>query len=605
MQFHATANGAQITCDITPDRDLSAPVFCCSLMVPSVVVSGGDKISGLGGFIEVQLPDLTAGQTHRVVLRHEVEDFVASNRAWLALGPYLRAKGQTYALPPMPAGVPDVPDTAFEPYDGLRLVPQPRDWAPAGGVLHAQGFTADVELGAATGLADRCGLALTAAGGAPLSLEHAADLHGEAYQLTITPEGVVLRYGAEAGALYGAVTLMTLLRTHAGAIPCGTITDAPRFGWRGQHLDCARHFYDVETILRLLDLMALCKMNRFHWHFADDEAFRLQIACYPQLWQRTEYRGEGELLPGLFGGGIRSGGSYSKADVARVIAHARALNIEILPEIEVPAHALAMCMVFPQLRDHTENGSEQSVQGYTHNAINPAKRDMWTIINAIADEVAGLFPFAHLHLGCDELPAGTWLGSPAARALMAENGLETTDDLQGWTMDKIAARLAAAGIRPAAWEEAAKGANGGIGNNAILFSWTGQGAGVAAARAGYDVVMSPAQNIYLDMAHSADAADWGANWAAIVSLEDTINWDPVPADAPDIADRVIGVEGTFWSEFTTQDDQMEPMLAPRILGVAVKGWQADGTMDGPCLRALAGHYRAVFDAMGWARYRGA
>ena len=224
---------------------------------------------------------------------------------------------------------------------------------------------------------------------------------------------------------------------------------------------------------------------------------------------------------------------------------------------------------------------------------------------ALATEIANMFPFQYLHLGGDELPHETWSGSPAARKLMEAEQLATTDDLFGWTMEKLGAHTASLGRRPAAWEEAARGKNGGIGNGALLFSWTGQGPGIAAARAGYDVIMTPAQHAYLDMAHSEGQQDWGANWAAYISLEDTVNWDPVPDDAPDIAPRIKGIEGTFWSEFTTQDWEVEAMLAPRILGIAAKAWQPAGATSGPQIRSLAGHYRAVFDRTGWARNKAA
>lgn len=203
------------------------------------------------------------------------------------------------------------------------------------------------------------------------------------------------------------------------------------------------------------------------------------------------------------------------------------------------------------------------------------------------DEISALFPFNHLHLGCDELPPDTWMSSPRARALMAEHGLKTTQDLQGWTIAKLAAYAASKGQRPAAWEEAAQGANGGIGNNAILFSWTGQGAGIDAARAGYDVVMTPAQHVYLDMAHTDDPDDWGASWAAFVDLPDTITWDPVPD--PEITERIIGVQGAFWSEFTTEDSQMWPMLMPRMLGVSMMAWQTTQP-EVQALQALSNHY---------------
>jgi hexosaminidase len=175
--------------------------------------------------------------------------------------------------------------------------------------------------------------------------------------------------------------------------------------------------------------------------------------------------------------------------------------------------------------------------------------------------------------------------------------------VQGWMMAQLAAPLAARGIRPAAWEEAARGGQGGIGHDALLFSWSGQGPGISAARAGYDVVMCPAQNVYFDMAHTGDPDDWGAQWAAFVSLEETVNWRVIPEGAEDVAHKIVGVEGAYWSEFTTEDRQMEPMIAPRILGLAAKAWEVAEVTDGLALRALSGPYGAFFDAIGWVRHR--
>ena len=210
-----------------------------------------------------------------------------------------------------------------------------------------------------------------------------------------------------------------------------------------------------------------------------------------------------------------------------------------------------------------------------------------------------------LHLGCDEMPPGAWAGSPAVDRLKAAEGLVTQDDVQGWTMARLAAHLGAHGYRSAAWEEAAKGCQGGIGNGALLFSWTGQGPGIDAARMGHDVVMCPAQNTYLDMAHTSDPGDWGAAWAAFIALEDTVNWRPVPAGAEDVAHRIVGVQGCFWSEFTTSDAEIEPMLAPRILGIANKAWDRNDSVDGPALRRLAAAYGPLFDRISWTRHRGA
>lgn len=608
LTFDARLDGARIIARIGSDTDLPAPVWCLSLMAPGRVVAGGQMRRAVAGYCEVALPDLPAGTTHEVVLTHANPAFRPANRAWLPPGGYLRlADGTCHALPALPGGVAPAPERPAPAWDGLRLIPQPAGWAPAPGVLAARGFAAEgAALAAVDALSRRLGFGrFLDPAGAPLRLETDPALPPEGYRLTIAPDGVALAAADRAGTFNGAVTLLTLIRTHDGRLPCGTITDRPRFLWRGQHLDCARHFYRPDTILRLLDLMALLKLNRFHWHFADDEAFRLEVDRAPDLARKTAFRGEGCAVPGVFGGGIRAGGSYSRADVAAVLARAAELNIAVLPEIEVPAHAFALNAVIPGLRDADDTGAEISIQGYPRNVVNPALPATWDFLLPLAEEVAGLFPIGILHLGCDELPPGAWDGSPAVRALMAREGLAGRDDVQGWMMRRLAGHLAARGIRTAAWEEAAKGANGGIGTGALLFSWTGQGPGIAAARAGHDVVMCPAQHTYLDMAHSADPGDWGASWAAVIGLEDTVAWDPVPPEAPDIAPRVAGVQGCFWSEFTTDDRQMEAMIAPRILGIAVRAWEPAGVTGGPALRAIGAHYAPLFDTMGWDRHRGA
>jgi hexosaminidase len=153
--------------------------------------------------------------------------------------------------------------------------------------------------------------------------------------------------------------------------------------------------------------------------------------------------------------------------------------------------------------------------------------------------------------------------------------------------------------KSAARNEAVRGANGGIGNDAIIFSWTDQKVGIAATNAGYDVVMCSAQNVYLNMAHSVNQDDWGTTWASIISLEDTLDWNPVPSDDPGIANRIIGMQGIFCSEFTQHDSHLDGMLTPRALGKPTKSWETDQHSTGADLRPLAGHFRKVFEALGW------
>lgn len=607
LTFRTRIDGRHIACEIASDQPLAAPVLCFSLMAAAQVVSGGTMGRRVASYCEVALPDLVPGVIHTLVLAPVNPDFRPRNRAWLPMGSYLRVGRTCLPLPPgcdLGVRAVEAPVPPPLPAGRLPLIPQPTDWQPASGVLAFATLAPLPGIEGAADLAGRLGLApLTATGGLTLALAEDAALGAEGYRLTIAPTGLAVTVGGAAGLHHAAITLLTLRETCAGQLLCGVITDSPRFGWRGQHLDCARHFFAAPFILRLLDLMALLKMNRFHWHFADDEAFRLEVASQPNLWQRTAFRGEGELIPGVFGGGIRAGGSYSKADVAQVLARAKSLQIEVLPEIEVPAHSHAMIKAIPGLRDPGDNGEEVSIQGYLDNIVNPAMPATWDLLDPLAAEVASLFPLGILHLGADEAPPGAWNGSPAVAALKAREGLTNPDDVQGWMLARLAATLAEKGIRSAAWEEAAKGVQGGIGNNALLFSWTGQGAGVDAARRGHDVVMCPAQNAYFDLAHSNDPDDWGAAWAGHVPLEKTVDWDPVPKGAEDITPRIAGVEACFWGEFTTEDVQAEPMIAPRILGIATKGWEPAGTTDGTALAAFAGCYGPIFDRIGWQRNR--
>lgn len=602
--FEARIEDRSIVCAITPPVDLIAPIFCFSLMAPPVVTHGGTLLTHTGGYAEAQLPNLQAGQPHRIVLAYADPEFAPVNRAWLPLGAYLRVGNEVMELPALPAGVRVAQKDAPALPDGLRLVPPPQDWTPAQGTLQVDAFAyaenvhAPLLAGVET-LAERLGQpAFCGEDGVPLDLALDDTLSAEAYQLTITDQGITLQAGDAAGMHYGAISLLMLRATHGGDLPLGRITDAPRFEWRGHHLDCARHFFQMGTLTRFLDLMALLKFNRFHWHFSDDEAFRLEVDCYPQIWQQTAYRGEGELVPAVFGAGPRAGGSYSKADAQSLIDHAKALHIEILPEIEVPAHALGLARAIPEMRDPMDTGRETSVQGYQQNVVNPAMPKTWEVFEALALEVADMFPLGILHLGCDELPERTWESSPAIKILSQREGLPTRDDIQEYTMRRLAGLLESHGIRPAAWEEAVRGQNGGVAHDTLVFSWTGQGPGVAAAKAGYDVVMSPAQNIYLDMAHTDDPDDWGAAWAAFVDLKDTIDWQVIPD--PDIADRVKGIEGTFWSEFTTQDAELEPMIAPRILGVAMMGWSTEAAVAAVDLTGQAWAFGPVLDQMNWA-----
>ncbi|MEZ5769771.1 MAG: family 20 glycosylhydrolase [Paracoccaceae bacterium] len=372
------------------------------------------------------------------------------------------------------------------------------------------------------------------------------------------------------------------------------IADAPRFARRGEELDCARNFHSVETILRLLDLMALLKLNRFHWHFADDEAFRLEVEELPRALAQDRLPGRGEMFARLFAAAGRRLEGHSPCRRRRIVAHARHLNIEVMPEIEMPAHSFALTQVIHGLRDPADTSIEGSALGYTGNTVNPAMDKTWEVLPRLASEVASWFPFRHLHLGCDELSKSAWQRSPAIAALKRE-GLAGNDDVQGWMMARMkrisraqgAARGLAGSPQGAQWRHRPR-------CDPVRTARTGgRGGGRAGGLRRGDVC--PAHHAYLDMAHTGQRHDWGANGVGATGLERTVGWNPVPAGAEDIARRFIGVQGNFWSEFTTGEILLWPMLMPRLLGVAVTAWSPQDALDGPGLRALADSYRASME----------
>ncbi len=601
--WHLSLSGKRLIGQI-PDAPVGA-TLCFSMMAPVGLQGEGTILRAVGGYTE-----LLADFCQPFSIGFQDPAFEIFNIGWLPQGVYLRLKDGGCVEVETSFDTPkceDIPVAVLPERTALKLVPQPASWRPDGGVMQVDGgFSCGQNafpeaLHSASELADRMALGPLLGGAKQLDIRDDAALEPEGYELDITPEKATVWAAGSAGAFYGLVALINLKATYDGRIPTGKIVDSPRFGWRGQQLDCARHFYQPETLLKLLDLMALFKLNRFHWHFSDDEAFRLEVKSFPEIWQKTAMRGEGCVIPGVFGGGQGpTGGSYSLEFARDLVVRAAALQIEVLPEVEIPAHAYGLNQVFPALTDPTDNSLAPSVQGYIDNTMNPAAPFMWALTEALIAEISDIFPFKHIHLGCDERPPKAWLDSPLAQSFMAEHGLETTDDLQEWAISKAARFARDCGVQPCAWEEAAQGQGGGIQNDAILFSWTGQGPGLAAARAGYKVVMTPAQHLYFDHTHSKAFGESGARWAGVLPLESTVAWRPVPINEPELERNIIGVEGAFWSEFTHADVEMEPKLAPRILGLAEMAWrQKNNPANAESLKKMAKIYEPIFEKIGW------
>lgn len=425
-------------------------------------------------------------------------------------------------------------------------------------------------------------------------LEITADesLAPDGYSLSWQAGQVTLRHGAGQGLLHGLVTLAQALTSahmepQRYGVPLeGTVTDAPRHGWRGAHLDVSRQFYPLDQVLRYVDILAWHKMNRFHWHLTDDEGWRLEIKSYPALTESAAQTGMGHpVLPQLGPDMGGQGGYYTQAEARQVVRHASALGVEVMPEIDIPGHCACVLGALPALVDQEEPESYWSVQGFANNALNPAIEASYTFAEKVLAEVCEVFPFEIVHVGGDEVAEGAWMKSPKAQAMMRETGLKDTHELQAYFLRHIQEFLAGLGRKLGGWEEVAHG--GGVKpENTLLFAWTTVEKTAELAEAGYDVVSTPGQAYYLDMALSEAWYAPGASWAGFTPLATTYAFEANNGAAA-LQERLKGVQACVWSEHLTTMARKNHMIFPRLSAIAEAGWSAAEAKDFARFEALA------------------
>ncbi|WP_062011972.1 beta-N-acetylhexosaminidase [Aureimonas sp. AU4] len=392
-------------------------------------------------------------------------------------------------------------------------------------------------------------------------------------------ETITVRSGGPAGRQHALVSLAQMLRAARAdrerfRFPAsGRIEDEPRYGWRGCHLDVSRQFYPVADVLRLIDIMAWAKLDVLHWHLTDDEAWRLEIRAYPELTTTGVLRGPDEpLKPQLGNGAEPVGGFYSQDDVRRVVAHAAALHVEVVPEIDIPGHNAATLVALPDLTDGQEApDSYHSVQGYPNNALNPGIEATYPFLETVLDEMAELFPSPYVHVGGDEVADGAWLASPKAKEVMAREGFTGTFELQSWFLARVQRMLEARGKRLAGWNEVAHG--GGVDPaGTLLMAWEKPEVGIELAREGYDVVMTPGQAYYLDMVQDDAWQEPGASWAGTVPPAHTYGYE-AEGDLPEeLRDRLKGIQACIWSEHFLNRDYFNHLVFPRLYAIAESAW---------------------------------
>ncbi|MEU0247815.1 beta-N-acetylhexosaminidase [Streptomyces sp. NPDC006235] len=438
----------------------------------------------------------------------------------------------------------------------------------------------------------------------------------EAYRLTVGTDRVLIEGASPAGLFWGAQTFRQLLgpeafrrapvtRGREWEVPAVTIHDAPRFRWRGLMLDVARHFTPKEGVLRYLDLMAAHKLNVFHFHLTDDQGWRIQIERHPRLTEIGSWRARtktGHRASPLWEEKPH-GGYYTQDDIREIVAYAAERHITVVPEIDVPGHSQAAIAAYPELGNtdviDTTALSVWDTWGINPNVLAPTDNTL-RFYEGVFEEVLELFPSEFVHVGGDECPKEQWRRSATAQARIRELGLADEDELQSWFIGHFDAWLAARGRRLIGWDEILEG---GLAKGAAVSSWRGCAGGIAAARAGHDVVMCPEQQVYLD--HRQDPGpDEPVPIGWVRTLEDVYRFEPVPPElTPEEARHVLGTQANLWTEVMEDPARVDYQAFPRLAAFAEVAWSA---LPAPSERDFAGferrmaaHYRRL-DALGVA-----
>jgi hexosaminidase len=378
----------------------------------------------------------------------------------------------------------------------------------------------------------------------------------ESYVLAIATEGARLAAPSVQGIRYGLQTMRQILPDgRGGSLAAATVTDAPRYPWRGAMLDVGRHTFPVTDILRWIDLLERYKLNVFHWHLTEDQGWRIAIETYPKLTTVGGFRQEAD--------GTRYGGFFTKAEVRQVVAYAAARGITVVPEIEMPGHARAAIAAYPELSCTGAVLPVPATWGVFADVLCPTE-STFRFLEGVLTEVLDLFPSRYIHIGGDEVPKDRWRDCAECQAIIRRENLKDEHDLQRWFTARIAAWLAERGRVLIGWDEIM---DGGLPAGAMVQAWQGSDRIVAALTAGADVVASPSEWVYLNRP------------ANELPLARVLQFDPA-ANLPATAARgmLVGGEAPLWTEHVTSPANAELMLLPRLLGFAETMWRGPTTL---------------------------
>lgn len=431
----------------------------------------------------------------------------------------------------------------------------------------------------------------------------------EAYLLSVNAQAVTLNALHSAGMLHAVRTMLqllppevfgsTLATGQAWKIPRVTIRDEPMFAWRGLMLDVARHYFTADELRKIVDGLALHKMNRLHLHLTDDQGWRLEISRYPRLAEVGAWRSEigfglQPTASRTYGADGRYGGFYSRDDVRELVRYAAEQHITLVPEIEMPGHASAALAAYPDLGCPGSQHNTELGAGVFSGIFCAGNEDTFAFLETVLTEVMEMFPGNYIHVGGDEVPKRPWRDCPKCQARMRTEHLKDEEELQTWFINRIERFVSSKGRRMIGWSEILEPT---LSTNAIVMDWIGGGAQAAAN--GHDVIMSPVKYAYFDYYQSTNRVTEPRAIGSHVPLERVYAFEIIPADLPaDARRRILGGQANLWTEYIPNLPQAEYMIYPRLCAMAEALWSPPGRRNlGQFQKELTTHVKRL-DALG-------
>jgi hexosaminidase len=405
-------------------------------------------------------------------------------------------------------------------------------------------------------------------------------LHVEGYDLTIDKEGIRLAAGTRAGLFYGVQTLMQMLESHPVELPYVKITDYPRFAYRGLHLDVGRHMFPPDFIKKYIDLLAHHKMNRFHWHLTEDQGWRIEIKGYPKLQEIAAYRKETVVgrattatrknLKDTDFDGERYGGYYTQEEIRDIVKYAKDRHVTIVPEIELPGHALAALSAYPNLGCTGGPYEAATTWGIFDDVFCAGKEETFAFLEGVMDEVVELFPGEYIHIGGDEAPKTRWQKCPHCKKRIKDEGLNDAHELQSYFIQLMEKYLNSKGRQIIGWDEILEG---GLAPNATVMSWRGEEGGIAAAKQNHDVIMTPGNWCYFDYYQDSVKQNEPLAGGGYIPVSKVYEYEPIPPQlSTEEAKHILGAQGNVWTEYMRTGDHVEYMVYPRACALAEVVW---------------------------------